>query len=155
MATIPEGPKFHGVDSSIDTADRGSKVTKNWREAYTIGDICDHCEKSVNKLEPVLFVTATPGGTGSLTEMVNIVDFDWSGASGTYTYTLPSATDIPYRKIRFVNNSTVGANNKVALTPQAGETIDGGSTYEINKSYNGCSIWSDGSEWIVIQAKST
>ena len=40
----------------------------------------------------------------------------------------------------------------VALTPQAGETIDGGATYEI-KSYNGCSIWSDGTEWIVIQAK--
>jgi len=155
MPTIPEGTKFHGVASGVDTENKGSATANAKRDAYTIEDVCNHCEKSINKLEPVLFVTATPGGTGSLTEMVNIVDFDWSGASGTYTYTLPGATDIPYRKIRFVNNSTVGANNKVALTPQAGETIDGGATYEINKSYNGCSIWSDGSEWIVIQAKAT
>lgn len=107
---------------------------------------------SITKLVPY-FQLATPGGSDTYTESNNIVDFDWSGGSGTYEYILPSATDIPYRKIRFVNNSTVSANTKVHITAPGTETIDGGAFYEINKAYNGCAVWSDGVQWIVIQAK--
>ncbi len=107
---------------------------------------------SITKLVPH-FQTATPGGTDTYTQSNNIVDFDWSGGSGTYEYILPSATDIPYRTIRFVNNSTVSANTKVRITAPGTETIDGGAFYEINKAYNGCAVWSDGVQWIVIQAK--
>ena len=153
--SIPDGTKFHGVAPSVDTSNRGSASLNSKRDAYTIDDICDSCAESIIKIEPVLFVTASPGGTGTLTEMVNIVDFDWLGSSGTYTYTLPSATAIPYRKIRFVNNSTISASNKIDLAAPVGETIDGGATYEINKAFNGCAVWSDGTQWIVIQAKST
>ena len=70
-------------------------------------------------------------------------------------FVLPSAAAIPYRVIRFVNDSTVVAADKVHIVAPAGETIDGGAFYEINKPYNGCMVWSDGTEWIVIQAKST
>ena len=153
--SIPDGTKFHGVSPSVDTSNRGSASLNSKRDAYTIDDICDSCSKSIIKIEPVLFVNASPGGTGTLTEMVNIVDFDWVGNSGTYTYTLPSATAIPYRKIRFVNNSTIGANTKIDLAAPVGENIDGGATYEINKAFNGCAVWSDGTQWIVIQAKAT
>ena len=99
------------------------------------------------------FQIATPGGSDTYTQLNNIVDFDWSGGSGTYEYILPSATAIPYRKIRFVNNSTITASTKVHITAPTGETIDGGAFYEINKAYNGCAVWSDGVQWIVIQAK--
>ena len=153
--SIPDGTKFHGVSPSVDTSNRGSASLNSKRDAYTIDDICDSCSESIIKIEPVLFVNASPGGTGTLTEMVNIVDFDWVGNSGTYTYTLPSATAIPYRKIRFVNNSTIGANTKIDLAAPVGENIDGGATYEINKAFNGCAVWSDGTQWIVIQAKAT
>jgi hypothetical protein len=68
---------------------------------------------------------------------------------------LTSATEIPYRFLRIVNNSTVTANDKVDIAAPVGETIDGGATYEINKPYNGCAVWSDGTNWTVIQAKST
>jgi hypothetical protein len=153
--SIPDGTKFHGVAPSVDTSNRGSASLNSKRDAYTIDEICDSCSEGIIKIEPVLFVTASPGGTGTLTEMVNIVDFDWVGNSGTYTYTLPSATAIPYRKIRFVNNSTIGANTKIDLAAPVGENIDGGATYEINKAFNGCAVWSDGTQWIVIQAKST
>ena len=34
-----------------------------------------------------------------------------------------------------------------------GETIDGAAFYVINKEYNGCAVWSDGNNWVVIQAK--
>jgi len=99
------------------------------------------------------FQLATPGGSATYTQSNNIVDFDWSGGSGTYEYILPSATAIPYRTIRFVNNSTITASDKIHITAPSGETIDGGAFYEINKPYNGCAVWSDGAQWIVIQAK--
>jgi len=107
---------------------------------------------SITKLVPY-FQVATPGGSDTYTESNNIVDFDWSGGSGTYEYILPSATDIPYRTIRFVNNSTITASDKIHITAPGTETIDGGAFYEINKAYNGCAVWSDGVQWIVIQAK--
>jgi len=99
------------------------------------------------------FQTATPGGSDTYTQSNNVVDFDWSGGSGTYEYILPSATAIPYRTIRFVNNSTITASDKIHITAPSGETIDGGAFYEINKPYNGCEVWSDGVQWVVIQAK--
>ena len=107
---------------------------------------------AITKLIPY-FQTATPGGSATYTQSNNIVDFDWSGGSGTYEYILPSATAIPYRKIRFVNNSTITASDKIHITAPGTETIDGGAFYEINKPYNGCAVWSDGVQWIVIQAK--
>ena len=106
----------------------------------------------ITKLIPY-FQLATPGGSATYTQSNNIVDFDWSGGSGTYEYILPSATAIPYRKIRFVNNSTITASDKIHITAPGTETIDGGAFYEINKPYNGCAVWSDGVQWIVIQAK--
>ena len=59
------------------------------------------------------------------------------------------------RNIRFVTNSTFpnGASDKVRITAQPGETIDGNAFFEISKVYEGVSIWSNGTEWIIIQAK--
>ena len=107
---------------------------------------------AITKLIPY-FQLATPGGSATYTQSNNIVDFDWLGGSGTYEYILPSATAIPYRTIRFVNNSTITASDKIHITAPGTETIDGGAFYSINKSYNGCAVWSDGVQWIVIQAK--
>ena len=107
---------------------------------------------AITKLIPY-FQLATPGGSDTYTQTNNIVDFDWSGGSGTYEYILPSATAIPYRTIRFVNNSTITASDKIHITAPGTETIDGGAFYSINKPYNGCAVWSDGVQWVVIQAK--
>jgi len=115
-------------------------------------DATDVVSGSVAKLIPH-FQLATPGGSDTYTQSNNIVDFDWSGGSGTYEYILPSAAAIPYRKIRFVNNSTITASDKIHITAPGTETIDGGAFYVINKPYNGCAVWSDGVQWIVIQAK--
>lgn len=157
--SIPAGTKFHGVAASVDTQNKGSSTANANRDAYTIEQLATAINTIIEDNEVVrlvpLFVNATPGGSGTLTELVNIVDFDWVGGSGTFTYTLPSATAIPYRKIRFVNNNTVSASNQIEITAPVGETIDGGSSYTINKAFNGCAVWSDGTEWIVIQAKAT
>jgi hypothetical protein len=99
------------------------------------------------------FITATPGGSTVVTTSKNIIDLTWAGGSGTFDLILPSAAAIPYRVLRVVNDSTVTASDKVHVVASSGQTIDGAAFYEISKPYNGCAIWSDGSEWIVIQAK--
>tara|TARA_R110002050_G_scaffold222117_1_gene357988 strand:- start:240 stop:707 length:468 start_codon:yes stop_codon:yes gene_type:complete len=151
ISSYPIDKTIQDKDSWIGT-DSTNRVTRN----FTAEDIANYVvtltSAAITKLIPY-FQTATPGGSDTYTQSNNIVDFDWSGGSGTYEYILPSATAIPYRKIRFVNNSTVSASNKIRITAPGTETIDGGAFYEINKAYNGCAVWSDGVQWIVIQAK--
>jgi len=100
------------------------------------------------------FITATAGGSQSITTTKNIIDLTWTGGNGTFNLTLPSANAIPYRFLRIVNDSSLSASTKVDIVAPPGETIDGVSTYELNKPFNGVAVWSDGSNWIVIQAKS-
>ena len=54
-----------------------------------------------------------------------------------------------------VKSSTVTAAERVNVTATGGQTIDGAANYTVNKAYNGIAVWSDGSNWIVIQAKAT
>ena len=138
-----------------------SSVTDQTSSSGTAGQVLSSTGNNVQwvdssaattKLIPY-FQLATPGGSDTYTQSNNIVDFDWSGGSGTYEYILPSATAIPYRTIRFVNNSTITASDKIHITAPGSETIDGVAFYSINKPYNGCAVWSDGVQWIVIQAK--
>ncbi len=117
-------------------------------------DSTDLVSGSVAKLIPFQ-VTASPGGSSTYSADNNIVEISWTGGNGTYVLNIPSAATIPYRNIRFVTNSTFpnGASDKVQITAQAGETIDGAAFFEISKTYEGVSLWSNGTEWIVIQAK--
>ena len=41
MAIIPNGTKFHGLDASVDTLDRGSAQLNAGRQAFTMQDIAD------------------------------------------------------------------------------------------------------------------
>ena len=147
---IPAGTKFHGVAASVETANRGSDVVNARRDAYTIGDI-----RQTSAVP--FFVTAVPGGSLTYTDPANIIDVSWSGGTGTYEITIPTAAEAEYRYIRVVNDGTFpqGASHKVVILASGGGTIDGEVTgYEINKAYNGVTVWSNGTEWIVIQAKS-
>ena len=114
----------------------------------------DYVSGAIAKLIPFQ-VTASAGGSSTYSADNNIVEIGWTGGNGTYVLNIPSAATIPYRNIRFVTNSTFpnGASDKVEITAQAGETIDGAAFFEISKVYEGVSIWSNGTEWIVIQAK--
>jgi len=100
-------------------------------------------------------ITATPGGSLSLASNIDFVYFTWSGGSGTYTLNLPVASTHAYKIIRFVCDSTITASDKIHIQGSLGDTVDGSLFYELNKPYNGVQVWSDGSEWIVIQAKAT
>ena len=117
-------------------------------------DPTDVVSGSVATLIPYL-TDATPGGSETYTALNNIVEIGWLGATGIYVIDLPSAATTPYRVIRFVTNGTYpgGGSHKVRFTAAGTETIDGAAYFEISKTYEGLSIWSTGTEWIVIQAK--
>jgi len=127
---------------------------KNRTKSLSVGDLASYVTSGVNKLIPYI-TTASPGASETYTALNNIVKIGWSGGNGIYVINLPSATAIPYRVIRFTTNGTYpgGGAHKVRFTPTGGETIDGDAFFEISKAYEGVSIWSTGTEWIVIQAK--
>ena len=156
--SIPSGTKFHGVASSVDTENKGSASANTMRDAYTIEELSQFVNEyilnnSITRIIPY-FLQASPSGSSDYDTDYNMVDIDWVGGSGTYVLNIPSATEIPYRVIRVSNNATVGTNDKIHVTPPLGETIDGAAFYNIQKPFNGISAWSDGSRWVVIQAKS-
>jgi hypothetical protein len=135
-----------GTEGQILVADSSSRLL--WDDA------ADVVSGAVAKLIPYV-TTATPGGSETYTALNNIVKIGWSGGNGIYVINLPSATAIPYRNIRFTTNGTYpgGGAHKVRFTATGGQTIDGTAYYEISKAYEGISVWSTGTEWVVIQAK--
>lgn len=121
-------------------------ATDTWKYANLI---------SYRELRVDLQLTATNGGSSSVGDEINTIELTWSGASGTYTLNLPSSVAFPNRIIQVVGDGTLNASDKVELTATGGETIDGGASYSFNKAYNGVTAWSDGTQWIVVQAKAT
>jgi hypothetical protein len=111
----------------------------------------------INYLVPT-HITVSSGQTVNLSDSqyanIKLVKLTWSGASGNMTLNLPSASDNTNRAIRFISNGGFNTNTRVYLTPIGGDTLDGSTNYyEINKEYEGIYVWSDGSEWFIIQKK--
>ena len=118
-------------------------------------------QTTVNKIKNTLVpynLTVEAGQTvnlsSSIFEQAMLIRLTWSGASGNMTLNLPSASDNTNRAIRFISNGGFETNTRVYLTPIGGDTLDGSTNYyEINKTYEGIKIWSDGTEWFIIQKK--
>ena len=116
---------------------------------------------TVNDISNYIIAKEDTVSSGDSVDMSNsayddakIIHLVWSGANGTATYTLPAASSSTNRVIRFISDSTFNTNTRVDLTPAGSDTLDGSATaYEINKAYEGIAIWSDGSEWFIIQKK--
>jgi hypothetical protein len=92
----------------------------------------------------------------SLYDDSRMIKLSWSGGSGNMVLSLPDATTSKNtnRIIRIVTNGSFNTNTRVRLTPIAGQTLDGSSDYyELNVTYEGLMIWSDGIEWFIIQKK--
>ena len=77
-----------------------------------------------------------------------------AGGSENMTMNLPDATTNANRLIRFISDTTFTTNTKVNLTAINSQKIDGSTNaYIINKEYEGVQLWSDGTEWFIIQKK--
>ena len=101
-------------------------------------------------------ITALKDTTVNLSDYPNafLVKLTWSGGNGNMTLNLPSAASSVNRTMRFASDSTFTSNTRVYLTPTGGDEIDGSTGfYEINKAYEGIKVWSDGTEWFIVQKK--
>jgi len=103
-------------------------------------------------------LTVSSGDTVNLSDSTYsdamLIRLSWSGANGTMTLNLPSASDNTNRLMRFISNGGFANATRVELTPINSQTLDGStSAYVINKEFEGIQVWSDGSEWFIIQKK--
>jgi hypothetical protein len=118
-------------------------------------------QTTVNKIKNTLVpynLTVEAGQTINLSSSIfnqaMLIKLTWSGVSGNMTLNLPSASDNTNRAIRFISNGGFNTNTRVYLTPSGSDTLDGSTDYyQINKTYEGIKIWSDGNEWFIIQKK--
>ena len=80
-----------------------------------------------------------------------------AGNSGSYDIVIPDATSPAnkYRQIRFISDNSTNSNQTAAML--ISPSIDGSdystTGYPINQQYEGVTLWSDGTQWIIIQAK--
>ena len=98
------------------------------------------------ELEPFNLLAGN-GGSSTMPTNYNLIDISWDGlGNGNYILNLPLASSLKYRNIRIITDGSLdnGAQDKIFLTPAQGDSIDGGSNFEISKRYEGVSIWSDG-----------
>jgi len=94
--------------------------------------------------------------TGSIYEDTSMFRLTWEGGNGIHQLILPDATSgtNAYRTIRFISDGTVTANDEFYLTCFLDQTLDGSSNpFQIDRSYEGIMVWSDGTEWFRIQTK--
>ena len=88
---------------------------------------------------------------------VFMIVLTWVGGTGTTTLNLPTAVGAnTNRTIRIISDSTfdAGGNHKTDVTPTGGENLDGSTNaFLINRGYEGLKIWSNGTEWFIIQQK--
>ncbi len=114
----------------------------------------------VNYLVPTTLTVSVAGGTvdlgGSTYTNSELIVLTWSGSAGTIELTLPDATTTANtnRLIRIISDTTFSTSTHADLTPASGQTLDGSSSaYRVNKEYEGVTVWSNGTEWFIIQAK--
>jgi hypothetical protein len=138
--------------SALTGTEQVPLVQSSTTKKATINDITNHII-TVSK-------TASAGESvdldSSTYENAMMIKLSWTGASGTATYTLPDATssNSTNRVIRFISDSTFNTNTRVDITPASGQDLDGSTdAYTINKEYEGIALWSDGTEWFIIQKK--
>lgn len=113
----------------------------------------------VNHLEPTT-LTVSAGNTYDLGDSIydeaELIVLSWSGVNGTATLNLPDATLSKNlnRTKRFITDSTFSNSTHAELTPYGSQTLDGSSSaFDLNRDYEGIKIWSNGTEWFIIQKK--
>ena len=85
-----------------------------------------------------------------------MIRLTWEGGQGNMSMFLPLAANNANRIIRIISNGGFEVNTRVQLTPSGSDTLDGEvapSHYEVNKAYEGITVWSSGDEWFIIQKK--
>lgn len=111
------------------------------------------------QLMPATSYTAVPGSVinvgGILTRLIKI---SWGSVNnGTAIVRLPIVSNFTNKTLQIITDGSfdAGAGKKIDIQGSfgTGDTIDGVASFELSKKYEGISLWSDGTEWFIIQAK--
>jgi|TARA_B110000483_G_C18162069_1_gene529692 hypothetical protein len=116
----------------------------------------DMNRKDVNEYVDLTFIsadTATPvqlpvNAQGQLF----IVGSTGAGANATVNLPNASATGWVFRKITVTTNGTTSGSRTLTLNAAGSEEINGAGTLVLDKLYASVTIWSDGTNWIVLSA---
>jgi hypothetical protein len=97
-------------------------------------------------------------GTEYTVETTDFIIFNkWEGANGQAYVNLPRVADSEGRMIRFKSDDTISANTYVTLRPDAVDTsatIDGETSVDFNRSYDGIMVLCHSNQWYIVQRKS-
>ncbi len=96
-------------------------------------------------------ITATPGGSETLSLRKHFNFISYEGGNGTYTINLPAAESGVI--LRFKTDDTIVANKKITLQPQSGQRVDAEASYSMDRSYDGITLLGHNDNWFVIQKK--
>ena len=96
-------------------------------------------------------IAATPGGSEEISASNYMNHISYSGSNGNYTINLPAAVTGVF--LRFKTNETIAANKTITISPNGSETIDGETTYVMDRPYDGISLIGNGNEWFIVQKK--
>lgn len=109
-------------------------------------------QQSVNRI-----ITNRASGSDSINDEDLHVFNTWTGPNGSATISLPPIAQSYGRIIQFHSDSTISANTYVTLQPDSGDTsttIDGASSYDFNRAYDGITILGHTDDnWYIIQKK--
>jgi hypothetical protein len=113
---------------------------------------------AMNDMQP-FSITGTNGDVIDYTQSNDFVTLSNSNG-GSWTLNLPSPVDQSFRTIRFISDDTTTGVSKIIL--DAGTFIiqppggipAGSNTFDIARKYEGVTLYSDGTQWIVIQLSS-
>ena len=86
-----------------------------------------------------------------------IVFNKWDGADGQAYITLPAVASSEGRMIRFKSDDTITATTYVTLRPDSGDTsatIDGETTFDFKRPYDGLMVICHNNNWFIVQRKS-
>ena len=72
---------------------------------------------------------------------------------GSWTLNLPSPVAQSFRTIQFISDDTTFGANTIILDAGSGFLIDDAQTFTINRKFEAITVFSDGSNWIITQAK--
>ena len=96
-------------------------------------------------------ISGTPGGSEEISNANYMNHISYSGANGNYTINLPAASTGVF--LRFKTNDTIVANKTITISANGSETIDGETTYVMDRPYDGISLIGNGSSWFIVQKK--
>jgi len=106
--------------------------------------------------QPIRSITHRDTVTTDVTATDQMIFNTWTGPNGTGRIQLPVVSGNEGRILRFQTDSSIAANKIIIIAPNvsdSGVTIDGASSYTLDRDYDGVSILCHNSNWYIIQKK--